>query len=59
MPSTIRAKFAIRLSASNAKLVSASLSGPILVAAVLLLQQFGHTEPTFTFIHSNTLHNLA
>jgi len=37
MPSTIGAKFALRLSASNAKVLSALLSGPILVAAVLLL----------------------
>jgi len=37
MPSTIGAKFAIRLSASSAKMFLALLSGPILVAAVLLL----------------------
>lgn len=56
MPSTFGAKFAIlRLSASNAKVILAPLSGPILVAAVLFLQQTDRSQSRHsTFIHSNT-----
>lgn len=56
MPSTFGAKFAIlRLRSSNAKMISAPLSGPILVAAVLFLQHTDRSQSRHsTFIHSNT-----